>query len=157
MSLRQVVAAQKQIVRHDWKVITTWRAAQHRLQVVGLAPIHRPARWPAVDYAWKQMKWTQRSLNRNLKALRRLPLGNVIAWTCIHGLEGAWNANTGNGYYGGLQMDIGFQQTYGPELLKTKGTADHWTPQEQMAVAERARASRGYNPWPNTARACGLL
>lgn len=79
-------------------------------------------------------------------------------WLCIHSHEGAWNANTGNGYYGGLQMDISFQRTYGPELLRAKGTADNWTPFEQMMVAERAhRSGRGFGPWPNTARMCGLL
>ena len=26
------------------------------------------------------------------------------AATCLHDHEGAWNANTGNGYYGGLQF-----------------------------------------------------
>ena len=31
-------------------------------------------------------------------------------WRCIHEHEGAWNANTGNGYYGGLQMTLWFQQ-----------------------------------------------
>ena len=69
-----------------------------------------------------------------------------------------WATRTGNGYYGGLQMDISFQRTYGPELLRTKGTADRWTPYEQMWVAERAyRSGRGYYPWPNTARSCGLI
>lgn len=54
-------------------------------------------------------------------------------------------------------MDIGFQQTYAPDLLKQKGTADHWTPLEQMWTAEKAYKTRGFWPWPNTARACGLL
>jgi Transglycosylase-like domain len=80
------------------------------------------------------------------------------AWECIHRGEGAWNANTGNGYYGGLQMDIQFQRTYAPRYLLRKGTADRWTRLEQIWVAERARASgRGFYPWPNAARACGLI
>ena len=55
-------------------------------------------------------------------------------------------------------MDLGFQRAYGQYLLHNKGTADHWTPVEQMWVAERAlRAGRGFYPWPNTARYCGLL
>jgi hypothetical protein len=55
-------------------------------------------------------------------------------------------------------MDLGFQQHYGGELLREKGTADNWTPVEQMWVAERAyRAGRGFYPWPNAARYCGLL
>jgi hypothetical protein len=84
--------------------------------------------------------------------------GALQEWLCIHRYEGAWDANTGNGYYGGLQMDKEFQQAYGPELLQAKGTADHWTPLEQMQVAERAyQSGRGFYPWPNTARMCGLI
>jgi hypothetical protein len=50
----------------------------------------------------------------------------------------------------------------GHENIKTTdhyyGTADHWPPAVQIAVAIRAYASgRGFYPWPNTARACGLL
>ncbi|HEX2044089.1 MAG TPA: hypothetical protein VHF23_00525 [Gaiellaceae bacterium] len=79
------------------------------------------------------------------------------AWLCIHAHEGAWN-DTGAPYYGGLQMDLSFQRTYGSRLLERKGTADNWTPLEQMWVAEAAlRAGRGFHPWPNAARLCGLL
>jgi hypothetical protein len=43
-------------------------------------------------------------------------------------------------------------------LLRRKGTADHWTPLEQIWVAEHAyRSGRGFYPWPNTARDCGLI
>jgi hypothetical protein len=79
------------------------------------------------------------------------------AWLCIHRYEGAWT-DGGSPYYGGLQMDITFQASYGGALLSTKGTADNWTPLEQMWVAERAfRSGRGFYPWPNTARYCGLI
>jgi hypothetical protein len=79
-------------------------------------------------------------------------------WLCIHRYEGSWTARTGNGYYGGLQMDLAFQRTYAPKLLLKKGTADRWTPLEQMWVAEKAhRSGRGFYPWPNTARYCGLI
>jgi hypothetical protein len=79
------------------------------------------------------------------------------AWLCIHRYEGSWT-DSGAPYYGGLQMDWGFMATYAPRLLRAKGTADHWTPLEQMWAAERAHASgRGFSPWPNTARYCGLL
>ena len=80
------------------------------------------------------------------------------AWLCIQRYEGAWHANTGNGYFGGLQMDLTFQRRYGSDLLRRKGLAHTWTPYEQMWVAERAyRSGRGFYPWPNTARACGLI
>jgi hypothetical protein len=78
-------------------------------------------------------------------------------WMCIHHYEGAWN-DPNAPYYGGLQMDMGFMQAYGGALLRKKGTADHWSPLEQIWVAERAfESGRGFYPWPNTARWCGLL
>ena len=83
-------------------------------------------------------------------------------WLCIHRYEQnpsqGWRTHTGNGFYGGLQMNIDFQRIYGPELLHRKGTANNWTAVEQMWVAERAhRSGRGFYPWPNTARYCGLI
>jgi hypothetical protein len=64
---------------------------------------------------------------------------------CIHQYEGSWT-DSGGPYWGGLQMDLGFQATYG-----------HWSPLEQIWVAVRAARSRGFSPWPNTARYCGML
>jgi len=86
-----------------------------------------------------------------------LPKFFVVGALCIHRHEGSWNDPNGP-YYGGMQMDLKFQHTYGARLLRTKGTADHWTPHEQLHVAYRAfRSGRGWWPWPNTARYCGLL
>jgi hypothetical protein len=81
---------------------------------------------------------------------------HLSAFLCIHRFEGSWR-DRGGPYYGGLQMDLGFQRTYGPQLLRAKGTADHWTPLEQIWTAEKAARSRGFYPWPNTARSCGLI
>jgi hypothetical protein len=78
-------------------------------------------------------------------------------WLCIHHYEGSWT-DPNAPYYGGLQMDMSFMEAYGARLLRTKGTADHWTPLEQMWVAEHAyRSGRGFYPWPTTARYCGLI
>jgi hypothetical protein len=77
-------------------------------------------------------------------------------WLCIHRYEGSWT-DPNPPYYGGLQMDYSFMATYGRHLLHKKGTADRWTPLEQMWVAERAYRTRGFYPWPNTARYCGLI
>ena len=77
-------------------------------------------------------------------------------WMCIHHYEGAWN-DVGGPYWGGLQMSLTFQRRYGGWIYRAKGTADHWTPLEQIWTAERARQSRGFWPWPNTARICGLI
>ena len=80
------------------------------------------------------------------------------AFLCIHNYEGSWGADTGNGYYGGLQMDYGFMAAYGREYLQAWGPANNWPPAIQMAVAIRAYLSgRGFYPWPNSARLCGLI
>jgi len=57
---------------------------------------------------------------------------------------GNWHANTGNGYYGGLQFNLGTWRAYGgtsrPDLVSRE---------QQIAVAERVRAaSGGYGAWP---------
>ncbi len=104
---------------------------------------------------WVRNLWRKRALK-----LRRLASNppHKQQWLCIHRYEGHWRSNTGNGYYGGLQMDISFQRHYGGWLLRRKGTADRWSPIEQMWIAERAhRAGNGFYPWPNTARFCGLI
>lgn len=78
-------------------------------------------------------------------------------WRCIHEHEGAWNSNTGNGYYGGLQMDYSFMRSHGPQFLARWGTADRWPVWAQIAAAEDAYYSgRGFGPWPNTRRMCGI-
>jgi len=76
-------------------------------------------------------------------------------WICIHHYEGSWT-DSGGPYWGGLQMDYSFQSTYGSWLLRHKGTADHWSPLEQIWVAVRAWRVRGFSPWPSTARYCGM-
>ena len=81
---------------------------------------------------------------------------HMAQWMCIHHYEGAWN-DIGGPYWGGLQMSLGFQERYGGWIFQKKGTADHWTPLEQIWTAEKALKTRGFWPWPNTARLCGLL
>ncbi|TML53411.1 MAG: hypothetical protein E6G15_09220 [Actinobacteria bacterium] len=78
------------------------------------------------------------------------------AWLCIHRFEGSWS-DLGDPYWGGLQMDRGFMRRYAPGELLRRGWANRWTPLEQMWVAERAYRTRGFYPWPNTARYCGLI
>jgi hypothetical protein len=103
---------------------------------------------------WVRSLWRRRAVGAQRRAVRP---PYYSAWLCIHRHEGSW-MDSGGPYYGGLQMDIGFQRRYGRELYARKGTADHWTPLEQIWTAERARkAGRGFYPWPNTARACGVL
>jgi hypothetical protein len=115
------------------------------------AVVHHPSR---AYKRWVRNLWKRRAIRVRRKA-QNPP--HKTGWLCIHRYEGAWN-DPNAPYYGGLQMDIGFQRTYGAHLLRKKGTADNWTPLEQMWVAEKAhRSGRGYYPWPNTARHCGLI
>ena len=103
---------------------------------------------------WVRNLWRKRAVKHRRKA-HRPP--HRAAWSCIQRHEGHWN-DPNPPYYGGLQMDITFQRLYGRDLLRRKGTAENWKPIEQMWVAERAlRAGRGFYPWPNSARYCGLL
>jgi hypothetical protein len=88
---------------------------------------------------------------------------HLAGWRCIQQHETAppypgWRTASGNGYYGGLQLDRQFQVTYASWLYRSKGTAENWTALEQIWTAEFARAhGRGFAPWPHTATACGLL
>jgi hypothetical protein len=107
--------------------------------------------------------WQDRLADAALAVLRhgyaRPPIPRYLesAFLCIHRYEAAWDADTGNGYYGGLQMDLGFQQRYGGDYVRRWGTADNWPAWVQLAAAVRAyRSGRGFAPWPSTARACGL-
>ena len=111
-----------------------------------LDPSHEYRRW--VNRLWKSRAATARHQAHHPP--------RHSEWLCIHRYEGGWRLIDGP-YYGGLQMNLEFQRMYGPELLRTKGTANRWTPIEQIWVAERAYRELGYQPWPNTARMCGLL
>ena len=106
--------------------------------------------------------WETREARAALAVARQLqpelPPGLLRAFSCIHAYEGSWSADTGNGYYGGLQMDVGFQRLYGGAYLRRWGTADNWPVWAQLAAAVRAyRSGRGFWPWPNSARLCGLI
>ncbi len=77
--------------------------------------------------------------------------GGGSAWDRIAQCEagGNWAANTGNGYYGGLQFNLGTWQSYGGQ-----GRPDQNSREAQIAVAERVRAAEGgYGAWP----VCGKL
>jgi hypothetical protein len=147
----RVNALRRQIRSHR---ATTW----HWQRVMGKrrTPTSRGERGTTsvAKLTWMRDLWRSRATMVRTSA-GRVP--NRGAWLCIHRYEGRWN-DPHSPYYGGLQMDIGFQRAYGGYLLGKKGTANRWKPLEQMWTAEKARRSgRGFYPWPNTARLCGLL
>jgi uncharacterized protein YabE (DUF348 family) len=65
---------------------------------------------------------------------------------------GNWAANTGNGYYGGLQFNLGTWQSYGGSGLPSNASRE-----TQIAIATKVRdASGGYGAWPACAASLGL-
>ena len=142
--LAEIAAARKE----------TWR--WERLMRKPLSHMSRSAeRTDEANYRrWVLAMWKRKAALRKRQA-QHPP--RLRAWLCINRFEGPWS-DPHAPYYGGLQMDLQFQRQYAPELLRKKGTADNWTRLEQIWVAERAyRSGRGFTPWPNTARFCGLL
>lgn len=140
-----------QIKRHRSE---TWR--WQRLMRRPLTPASRGLR-RLTDPEYR--RWVLALWSKRVQAARRQAANppRKQAWLCIQRHEGPWQDPNGP-YYGGLQMDLTFQRLYGRDLIRRKGTADRWTPVEQMWVAERAyRSGRGFYPWPNTARSCGLI
>jgi hypothetical protein len=135
----------------------TWRWQDVMQRVRTNGPLDREALAAASSarQEWTLTRWTERA-----RTMRRRAVSppHEAEFRCIHSHEGPWNANTGNGYYGGLQMDLTFQRQYSTRKLRRKGTADRWSPLEQIWVAERAlREGRGFYPWPTAARRCGLI
>ena len=67
---------------------------------------------------------------------------------------GNWAINSGNGYYGGLQFSHATWHGYGGgEFAEYPHEA---TREEQIVVAERLHAARGYAPWPSCRAELGL-
>jgi resuscitation-promoting factor RpfB len=75
--------------------------------------------------------------------------GGSGAWDRIAACEsgGNWAANTGNGYYGGLQFDHGTWAAYGGTAYASN--ANGASKAQQIAIAEKVKADRGgYGAWP---------
>jgi hypothetical protein len=77
-------------------------------------------------------------------------------WSALASCEatGNWHANTGNGYYGGLQEDMKFWANYGGYAYAAR--PDLASPAAQVAVAQRGQASQGWGAWPVCSRRLGL-
>ncbi len=65
--------------------------------------------------------------------------------------RGNWAANTGNGYYGGLQFDMDSWRRAGGS-----GRPDRASRATQIAVAERWRSMVGWRAWPVCSVRLGL-
>ncbi len=74
-------------------------------------------------------------------------------WNNIAGAEasGNWQANTGNGFYGGLQIMPSTWNAFGGPQFAPR--ADLATPEQQMAVGNNILAGQGPGAWPATSAA----
>jgi uncharacterized protein YabE (DUF348 family) len=80
--------------------------------------------------------------------------GGSSVWDSLAQCEagGNWAINTGNGYYGGLQFNIGTWQAYGGSGLPSNNSRE-----TQIAIATKVRdANGGYGAWPGCAAKLGL-
>lgn len=83
--------------------------------------------------------------------------GWYVPAMCVHGKEGSWSDTHNPTDDGGMQMDVPFQTAYGPEYLRRWGRAYNWPDWAQLDASYRGWTARGWSPWPNTARSCGLI
>ncbi|WP_406001712.1 transglycosylase family protein [Streptomyces sp. NBC_00829] len=77
-------------------------------------------------------------------------------WSCVAECEsgGRWNANTGNGYYGGLQFWQPTWEAFGG--LAHARRADLATREQQIKVAEEVLRTQGWEAWPVCSKRYGL-
>jgi len=59
---------------------------------------------------------------------------------------GRWHINTGNGYYGGLQISPGTWRAYGGR--KFAALPHRASKSQQIVVGERIRRGQGWRAWP---------
>ncbi|GEC06818.1 peptidoglycan-binding protein LysM [Streptomyces spinoverrucosus] len=67
---------------------------------------------------------------------------------------GSWSADTGNGYYGGLQLSQDDWEKYGG--LTYAASADRASRSQQIAVAEKVLADQGVGAWATCGPLVGL-
>lgn len=66
---------------------------------------------------------------------------------------GNWAANTGNGYYGGLQFSPSTWKAFGGGEYAS--SAHQASRSEQIAIAENVLAKQGWNAWPSCSKSTG--
>jgi hypothetical protein len=64
-----------------------------------------------------------------------------------------WDANTGNGYKGGLQFNDATWRAYGGRQYAP--TADQASREQQIAVAKKVQRDKGWHAWPGCSNKLG--
>ncbi|MFJ4848070.1 transglycosylase family protein [Streptomyces sp. NPDC088733] len=84
------------------------------------------------------------------------PVAHAPVWQDVAQCEsgGRWDANSGNGFYGGLQIYQPTWVSFGG--LDFADRADLATADGQITVAEAILRSQGWQAWPTCSRKLGL-
>jgi len=85
------------------------------------------------------------------------PVPHYDQWIRLQRCESSylgWTANTGNGYYGGLQFALRSWRAVGGDEFASR--PDLATPLQQMIAAERLLSEQGWRAWPTCSRRLGL-
>ncbi len=114
---------------------------------------HSPGYW---NWQYRVAKRQSRNAVRYARKLERIirarrhpaptrTLSSSSPWDSVAACEsgGNWATNTGNGYYGGLQFDMGTWLAFGGGQYASR--ADLATREQQIAVASRVT----YDAWPH--------
>ncbi|MEU7065366.1 transglycosylase family protein [Streptomyces sp. NPDC046161] len=81
---------------------------------------------------------------------------SVSTWDKVAQCEagGNWGINTGNGYYGGLQISMSTWRAFGGTQYASR--PDQATKQQQILTGEKILAGQGQGAWPSCGPAAGL-
>ena len=111
----------------------------------------KPRRLPQVQAASRSSSSGTVAAATSASTPAAAPTGSV--WTQLAACEsgGNWAANTGNGYYGGLQFSLSSWQAVGGS-----GYPHQASPSTQIAMGHRLQANQGWGAWPGCAAKLGL-
>ena len=118
----------------------------------GLA-VYRHGEAPSFTDGWRTYRLEPPEEQRQASVSADPPIG---VWDRLAACESTstWNANTGNGYYGGIQFDRGTWLRHGGAQYAPR--ADLATRAQQIAVGQRTLAAQGWGAWPACSRRLGL-
>ena len=145
----------------DWPAV--WWANRHQVPNPGLISVGQRLRLPGKP---RVRAWLARAAQAEAASTAAAPAAggqasapvtaagpvpassSGVNWAAIAACEsgGNWGANTGNGFYGGLQFTQGTWNAYGGGQYAA--SANQATPGQQMAVANRVLAGQGIGAWP---------
>ena len=132
-----------------------------KINISSTSPVEVVAEQPSFDIevlaplqAAQAAKVRLASIQTDTQSNKRIGVATGDVWEQLRLCEagGDYTRNSGNGYYGAYQYNLGTWANYGGYA------SPHLAPPEvQDAKARATQAARGWSPWPACARRLGLL